>query len=156
MQAPFLVLPPFKDRSDLLGVLTLEWDFNPESVDRGAFRLFLLSDEEWGATDGYRGMTPIILRFEDAEDRTGWRFAHVQLSDLLTPYQDLFRGELPWLPSKLPRIPLAVKESSSGAVLACILASLYGTGSQIFTQVSSLLKGDPSAKAVIRQLSEGP
>lgn len=152
----FLVLPPFDGKPELLGILALEWDFRPEPGDRGAFRLFLLSESEWREAGGSAGMAPIILRFDDREDNGDWGFAHAQLSDLFTPYQELFRGEPPWLPSELPRIPLAVKTSSSGAILVCILAALYGTGSRTFTQVGGLLKGDPSAKDVIRELSGGP
>lgn len=145
----FLLLPPIEDKPNLACVLAIKWRFG-ETANRGTFRLFMLP--LGGRTPPDTSPEPFIIRFDDAEEGAGWPFAHVQVSDRAQPYERLFRNPSAWVPSEVPRMPLACTDCTSQAMFVCVIAGLYGVDSTVFKRVVGEML-DTSAAMLAKQLS---
>ena len=134
------LLPPTPDSVTCL--LAVKWDFStpgegvqaPEEQEISyaprVFRLFLMSSDAGGS------VTPTVVRFDEREEDTAWRFPHAQLCDTVVPYERHFPPRDPacWVSATLPRIPLAAPEGPE-PILVCLLASLYGVDSAVLNEV---------------------
>ena len=151
------LLPPAGD--SVVCFLAVNWEFvsegddtqGPEGRENGGyvprvFRVFLLPAE------AARRVTPTVVRFDEQEDNEAWCFAHAQLCDTLTPYNEHFAPMEPdsWVSTTLPRIPLAATQGPA-PILVCVLAGLYGIDSQLLKKVLRVLH-DKDSQEVAAQL----
>ena len=109
-----------------------------------AFRVFLVPPM------GEEVSSPTVLRFDDAEPKAEWGFAHAQLCELMTPYETWF-GEKHacWVSTALPRIPLAAR-SGAEPILVCLIAGLYGVTSDLLALLLRTLAHDESTTTAER------
>lgn len=118
---------------------------NASNINRGVFRVFLIPPE----TAGFKAK-PTVVRFDEREDNDSWRFAHAQVCDRMSPYEELFGEPTSWISAELPRIPLAATQGPA-AVLVCLLASLYGAKHPLLRKVVRVL-GDQNSWKVATAL----
>ena len=151
------LLPPAGD--SVICLLAVNWEFvaegdgtqepkereNAGCVPR-VFRVFLIPAEATGP------VTPTVVRFDEQEDNEAWCFAHAQLCDTMTPYNEHFAPMEPgsWVSATLPRIPLAATQGPA-PILVCVLAALYGVDSRLLKKVLQVLH-DKDSRKVAAQL----
>ena len=146
------LLPP--TRNAVACLLAVKWKFVAPPVDvkktaeqnivsnfsRGVFRVFLIPPD----TARPRPQ-PTVVRFDEREDNKSWRFAHAQICDRMSPYDNLFGKPTSWISAELPRIPLAATHGPA-PILVCLLASLYGAKHPLLAQVVRVLRDKSSGK----------
>ena len=160
MTRRLFLLPPTGD--SVSGFLAVNWKFvsehdsarQPKTQDKAgsaryvprAFRVFLVP------SDVAAPVTPTVVRFDEKEDNEAWCFAHAQLCDTVTPYEEHFsRVESDnWISATLPRIPLTATQGPA-PILVCLLAGLYGVDNPLLTKVLQALNDRDSHK-IARQL----
>ena len=150
------LLPPTDD--SVICLLAVNWEFvaegdgaqEPEDQETGGyvprvFRVFLIP------SDAARSVTPTVVRFDEQEDNEAWCFAHAQLCDTMTPYDEHFAQMDPgsWVSATLPRIPLAATQGPA-PILVCLLASLYGVNSRLLKKVLQVLHDKDSRNVAMR------
>ena len=157
------LLPPTGD--SMYALLAVNWEFasddagsDPVTEQREsgdtryvsrAFRVFLMP------ADSAADVAPTVFRFDEKEDNDDWCFAHAQLCDRVTPYDDYFDDtcSVNWVSATLPRIPLAATQRPA-PIFVCLLASLYGVKHQLLRRVLQALS-DRESHGVAQRLSCG-
>ena len=135
MRRRLFVLPP-TGRS-VSGFLAVNWQFVAEQDDSRhtsrVFRIFLTPSD-------VKQVTPTVVRFDEKEDETTWRFPHAQLCDRMAPYDEHFAegASGSWISATLPRIPLPATQGPA-PILVCLLVGLYGVDSPLLTSVLRVL-----------------
>ena len=155
------LLPPTGD--SVCALLAVNWNFASEDEgvhrlrgqqnagDTGyvsrAFRVFLMP------ADSAADIAPTVFRFDEKEESDDWCFAHAQLCDRVTPYDDYFgsKASMNWVSARLPRIPLAATQRPA-PIFVCLLASLYGIDNRLFRRVLQAL-ADKESNSVAQRLS---